>query len=108
MTTKDTVMKPEMSRAVDEPQRHPPSATFRPVDAGKVRTEILPGLSLTRYSRGYYTLEIKGKSHSGQKTRIQRVLYKEGIDLLLRELFKAFQDAKTYGQTHSAHIGGGK
>jgi hypothetical protein len=58
MTTKDTVIEPEKSRAVDEPQKHAPAAAFQPVDTGKVRTEVLPGLSLTRYSRGYYALEI--------------------------------------------------
>jgi hypothetical protein len=95
-----TRTEPTGITAVDETGGDEPTSHLRPVDTGKVKTDILPGLSLIRYSRGYYVLEQKGKAYSGQKTTLRRVLYRDDIRVLVEALFTAGQDAKTYDEAH--------
>jgi hypothetical protein len=71
-----------------------------PVDEGKVRTDILPGLALIRYSRGYAVLEQKGKTYSGAKTKLRRVLYREDLIALANSLLAEAEGALSYDEAH--------
>jgi hypothetical protein len=101
-----THIEPTTVKVVDETVKAEPTATNqRPVDPGKVKVEILPGLSLISYSRGYYVLEQKGRNYAGQKTCLRRILYKDCIDAVIRELVVAFDKALTYEQAHAGTHG---
>jgi len=95
-----TRTEPTGIKVVDETGGDEPAVPLRPVDTGKVKTVILPGLSLIRYQRGYYVLEQKGKAYSGQKATLRRVLYRDDLRVLVEALFTAGQDVKTYEEAH--------
>ncbi len=71
-----------------------------PVDEGKVVTEILPGLSLVRYSRGYTALRVKGKAWGGNKVTIGRPLWREDLLALGRALLADAEGALSYDEAH--------
>jgi hypothetical protein len=103
---KVTRTEPTTVKVVDETvKEEKKSYVAKPVDEGKVKVEILPGLSLIGYSRGYYVLEQKGRNYSGQKTCLRRILYKDCIDAVIRELVSAFDKALTYEQAHAGTQG---
>jgi hypothetical protein len=99
---KVTRTEPTAVKVVDETVQEKAKHTGgRPVDEGKVKTEILPGLSLIKYTRGYFILEQKGRNYSGQKTVLRRIMYKDCIDAAIRELVKAYDQALTYEEAHA-------
>jgi hypothetical protein len=71
-----------------------------PVDEGKVRTDILPGLAIVKYSRGYCVLEQKGKAYSGAKTKLRRVLYRSDLIALANALLAEAEGALSYDEAH--------
>jgi hypothetical protein len=71
-----------------------------PVDEGKVRIDILPGLALVRYTRGYCVLEQKGKTYSGAKTKLRRVLYREDLIATANALLAEAEGALSYDEAH--------
>lgn len=109
VTKKQTVGNVEMTvthtapavKIVDETVQEPVSYSGKlPVDAGKVATEILPGMSLVRYSRGYTALRVKGKSWGGNKVTIGRPLYRDDLLALGRALIAEAEGARSYDEAH--------
>jgi len=99
---KVTRTAPEV-KVVDETVKDEPIEPVfaqRPVDEGKVRTDILPGLALVRYSRGYAVLEQKGKTYSGAKTKLRRVLYREDLIATANALLAEAEGALSYDEAH--------
>jgi hypothetical protein len=79
----------------------PTNYTRLPEDAGKVKTDILPGLSLIRYSRGYTALRLKSKGKGGRKTEVGRPLYRDDLLALGRALMAEAEVARSYDEAHS-------
>lgn len=71
-----------------------------PEDAGKRTVEVLPGLKLVVYSKGYVCLRMKGKAWGGQKVDIGKPLYRDDIKHLLEALMTEGQTAKTYEEAN--------
>jgi hypothetical protein len=88
-------------KAVDEPlMGERQEWTPMPVDTGKMTTEVLPGLLLTRYSRGYVSLRLKGIGHHGRKVSIGRPLYRKEVTLLIDALMAEVEKTKTYEEAN--------
>lgn len=86
---------------VDETvQDEPETYTKLPVDAGKRTVEVLPGMSLVAYSKGYVALRVKGKAWGGQKVTIGRPLYREDLVHLANALLSEAEGARTYDEAH--------
>jgi hypothetical protein len=84
---------------VDETVQEQTKAAL-PVDASKRVVEVLPGMSLVMYGKGYCCLRVKGKAWGGQKVTIGRPLYRDDIKVLVEALFEAGQKAKTYEEAN--------
>jgi hypothetical protein len=86
-------------QVVDETVKDEPTGTL-PVDAGKRTVEVLPGLKLVVYSKGYVCLRMKGKAWGGNKVDIGKPLYRDDIKALVEALFTEGQNAKTYAEAN--------
>jgi hypothetical protein len=88
-------------KVVDETVPEPVSYSGKlPVDAGKRTTEVLPGLSLVAYSKGYTALRMKGKAWGGQKVTIGRPLWREDLIALANALLSESEGALSYDEAH--------
>ena len=75
-------------------------ASLLPADSGKRTVEVLPGVKLVAYSKGYVTLRVKGKSFTGQKVEIGKPLYREEIKCLIEALLAEVEGAATYAEAN--------
>ena len=75
-------------------------ASLLPADSGKRTVEVLPGVKLVAYSKGYVTLKVKGKSFTGQKVEIGKPLYREEIKSLIEALLAEVEGAATYAEAN--------
>jgi hypothetical protein len=73
---------------------------LRPVDPGKRSVEVLPGLKLVTYVKGYVCLRIRGKSWQGNRVDIGKPLYRDDLKALVDALTTAGQNAKTYEEAN--------
>lgn len=71
-----------------------------PVDEGKRAVEVLPGLRLWAYSRGYRVLEQTGKTYTGSKAKLRRVLYRDDLIHLANILLEEAENTLTYDEAH--------
>lgn len=109
VTKKQTVGNVEMTvtrtappvKVVDETVQEPGSYSGKlPVDAGKRTTEVLPGLTLVGYTKGYTALRMKGKAWGGQKVTIGRPLWREDLVALANALMAEAEGALSYDEAH--------
>lgn len=77
-----------------------PTAGLLPADSGKRTVEVLPGVKLVAYSKGYVTLRVKGKSFTGQKVEIGKPLYRDEITCLIEALLAEVEGAATYEEAN--------
>jgi hypothetical protein len=71
-----------------------------PVDAGKRTVEVLPGLKLVSYSKGYTCLRMKGKAWGGKKVDIGRPLYREEMIHLANALLAEAEGSLSFDEAH--------
>jgi hypothetical protein len=71
-----------------------------PVDEGKRAVDVLPGLRLWAYSRGYRVLEQTGKTYTGSKAKLRRVLYRDDLLCLANILLEEAENTLTYDEAH--------
>jgi hypothetical protein len=109
VTKKQTVGDVEMTvthtapavKIVDETVQERVSYSGKlPVDAGKRTVEVLPGLSLVAYTKGYTALRMKGKAWGGQKVTIGRPLWREDLIALANALLAEAEGALSYDEAH--------
>jgi hypothetical protein len=113
VTKKQTVGNVEMTvtrtapavKIVDETVQEPVSYSGKlPVDAGKRTVEVLPGLSLVAYTKGYTALRMKGKAWGGQKVTIGRPLWREDLIALANALLSEAEGARSYDEAHGEEV----
>ena len=73
---------------------------LRPVDTGKRSVDVLPGLKLVTYQKGYVCLRIRGKSWQGNRVDIGKPLYRDDLKALVDALIAAGQNAKSYEEAN--------
>jgi hypothetical protein len=66
------------------------------VDAGKRTVEVLPGIKLVAYSRGYVALRVK---HKG-RPEANAVLYRDGVKRLIERLQAEVESTLTYEEAN--------
>ena len=71
-----------------------------PVVTGKRVVDVLPGVKLVFFPKGYVCLRLKGKAWGGQKVDIGKPLYRADIKVLVEALFDAGEKAKTYEEAN--------
>lgn len=71
------------------------------VDAGKRVIDVVPGLQLVCYSKGYVALRMKGKDWNGRRVTIGKPLYRDDLKALIETLWTECQQTKTYEETHT-------
>jgi hypothetical protein len=71
-----------------------------PVDEGKRSVDVLPGLRLWAYSRGYRVLEQTGKNYTGSKAKLRRVLYRDDLVHLANILLEEAENTLSYDEAH--------
>lgn len=94
-----TKTEPTTVTVVDETVKEDYSGRL-PEDAGKRTVEVLPGLKLVCYSKGYVCLKVKGKGWNGGKVEVGKPLYREDIKALVEALFAEGQNAKSYDEAN--------
>lgn len=67
-----------------------------PVDTGKRVVEVLPGVTLATYSKGYTALRLSGKGSGGRKVTMSRVLVRDGLLTLGNALLAEAEGAALY------------
>jgi hypothetical protein len=75
-----------------------------PVDAGKRSVEVLPGISLVTYTKGYTAMRVKGKAWGGNKVTIGRPLWREDLIALANALLSEAEGARSYDEAHGAEV----
>ena len=75
-----------------------------PVDAGKRSVEVLPGISLVAYTKGYTAMRVKGKAWGGNKVTIGRPLWREDLIALANALLSEAEGARSYDEAHGAEV----
>jgi hypothetical protein len=97
---KITRTAPEV-KVVDETVKEPaPYKGQMPVDHGKRTVEVLPGIKLVVYSRGYVALKVKGKGWNGQKSEVGKPLYRDGLKVLVDALLAEIENTRTYEEAN--------
>ena len=92
-------------KVVDEtPKEEPRPSVLMPVDAGKRTVEVLPGIKLVTYSKGYTCLKVKGKGWTGGKIEIGKPLYRDDLIELARALMAEAEGARSYDEAHGAEV----
>ena len=71
-----------------------------PVDSGKRTVEVLPGIKLVMYSRGYVCLRLKGKGWDGRKTELGKPLYRDEVKVLVEALLAEVEGLTTYDEAN--------
>jgi hypothetical protein len=71
-----------------------------PVDTGKRVVEVLPGVTLATYSKGYTALRLSGKGTGGRKVNMSRVLYRDGLLTLANALLAEAEGAPLFDDAH--------
>jgi hypothetical protein len=71
-----------------------------PVDEGKRTVEVLPGISLVAYTKGYTAMRVKGKAWGGNKVTIGRPLWREDLIALANALLSEAEGARSYDEAH--------
>lgn len=71
-----------------------------PVDAGKRTVEVLPGLKLVVYSKGYVCMKVKGKGWNGGKVEVGKPLYRDDLKLLAEKLLAEIESARSYEEAN--------
>lgn len=89
-------------KVVDETVKDEPVSYSNklPVDEGKRAVDVLPGLRLWAYSRGYRVLEHTGKTYTGSKAKLRRVLYRDDLIHLANILLEEAENTLTYDEAH--------
>ena len=95
-----TRTEPTTVKVVDETVKEEEYSSRLPEDAGKRTVEVLPGLKLVCYSKGYVCLKVKGKGWNGGKVEVGKPLYREDIKALVEALFTEGQNAKSYEEAN--------
>jgi hypothetical protein len=85
---------------VDETVKEEPVPYKMPVDAGKRTVEVLPGLKLVVYSKGYVCMKVKGKGWNGQKSEIGKPLYRDDLKRLAETLLAELESARSYEEAN--------
>jgi hypothetical protein len=75
-----------------------------PVDEGKRTVEVLPGISLVAYTKGYTAMRVKGKAWGGNKVTIGRPLWREDLIALANALLSEAEGARSYDEAHGAEV----
>jgi hypothetical protein len=71
-----------------------------PVDEGKRVMVLIPGLRLWAYSRGYRVLEQTGKTYTGSKAKLRRILYRDDLVAVANALLEEAANTLTYDEAH--------
>lgn len=74
------------------------------VDTGKRVVEVLPGLTLATYSKGYTALRMSGKGNGGRKVNMSRVLYRDGLLTLANALLAEAEGAASFDAVHDETV----
>lgn len=88
-------------KVVDETVKEEPVTWGQmPVDPGKRTVEVLPGIKLVMYSKGFACLKVKGKGWNGQKTELGKPLYRDECVALIQALLAEVEGLKTYDEAN--------
>lgn len=71
-----------------------------PVDAGKRTIEVLPGITLVGYTKGYTAMRVKGKAWGGSKVTVGRPLWREDLIALANALLSEAEGARSYDEAN--------
>lgn len=97
---KVTRTAPEVKVVDETVKEEPVSYTGLPVDSGKRTVEVLPGIKLVMYSKGFACLKVKGKGWNGQKHEIGKPLYRDECVALVQALLAEVEGLKTYDEAN--------
>lgn len=88
-------------KVIDETVKPVEATSLLPVDAGKRTVEVLPGLQLVAYSKGYVSLRVTGRDFNGKKTTIGKPFYREELKVLIDCLLAEVENTRTYEEAHN-------
>lgn len=96
---KVTRSEPETVTVVDETVKPEPFGKV-PEDAGKRTIEVLPGIKLVAYTKGYMTLKVKGKGWNNKKVEVGKPLYREEVQVVIDALLAEIEGLKSYEEAN--------